>query len=432
VFAHVCLIVGALLAEFTLPNGIRVVELPPQVDSFEIVAGYEVENSALSSAVSSFLLSTKPVRTMAVAAYGAGGQVEAISESSRIGIRITGPAWAKPLIDEQLPAFFAQTADTSPELIARAAAIASDADRPDFRTEVEDDLRAALLGFRLHPERIPASDLAQFFRENMGADRAFVVTTGVVNRAIEQVPARSSVRTQRARPTDTPAERVMRYSPGLPDGAVILASPVPSVYYDGWYAILLLDRFIRRTLPAVSSSGLAPSLEASYIRLEVTFPEGQFDDIVEAGLIESLERVQLTQPDPADLEAARASAIEYLQSESVQRWFQSLGIERRRVDGIELLKSLSSDQVRAAARDLVADRVTASWSPKPKQVTVEVEDLNAAAPRSTRGSLRGSAISATHRCTRRVFAAAAAGIQRERSLQFNARYLCRAGRPQEV
>ena len=70
----------------TLPNGIRVYKIPPDgrdSHSFEVIAGYRtgVRNEmkgtgGLAAVVSTFLRSTPSARAMAVAAYGAGGEIE--------------------------------------------------------------------------------------------------------------------------------------------------------------------------------------------------------------------------------------------------------------------------------------------------------------------------------------------------------------------
>ena len=376
-FAQVCLIVGALVAgDITLANGIRVVELPAEPSSFEIVAGYQVENSPIAAVLSTFFIATGSARRMAVAAYGAGGQIQLISDHNLTAVRVTGPGWARPAIENELANFFMETPEKNPELVVRALATMRAQPAPDFRATVEEELRAAVLGERANTRNASPADVDQFFTANYGTDRAFVLTSGSVSSLLEQVAIRTSRRPEPAAGPANRAERIRRYKPDLPSGAVIFASRVPSVYYEGWFAALFLDQLIKRSLPEATSA-LTPSLEDYYYRLEVPVPEGQFDDVVEERLIADLNRLQLTRASAEDLEAARAAAIEFLERNSTVRWFQSLGIELRRTEGIERLKAFSADDLRVAARDFVTDHAAVSWSPKPRQVSVDVESLDA-------------------------------------------------------
>ena len=369
-FAQICLIVGAWVAgDVTLSNGIRVIELPASGDSFEIVAGYQVGNHPFASIVSTFLLSTNSARAIAVAAYGAGGRIELISDPDRIAIRVTGPIWAKPSIESELAKFFEETPQKNPELAARAVALARSRPVPDFRAQVEQELRVTVLG-----------DSPDFQDFNFETDRALVLMSSpVAINGLGDIAARRSMGRTGSIPPQAQGGRAFRYKPDLPAGAVILASPVPAVYYEGWYAALLLDRLIQQVIPGVTSS-IGPGLDGYYYRLEASVPEGQFDDIVEASLIEDLQQLELTRPTPEDLEAARASAIAYLGEEQIQKWFQGFGLDSRRLEGLDRLRAFTADDVRAAARDFLAARVVASWSPKPRQLSVDIESLDAPQP----------------------------------------------------
>ena len=376
-FAHLCLIVGVwMAADVNLPNGIRVIDMPSSSDSFEIVAGYQVRNSPLRSIISTFLLSTDSARSMALAAYAAGGEVRPSADLESAAIRIKGPAWVRPSIEKYLAEFLAETPQENAELVARAIAAAAARPAGDFRSKVESELRAAVLG-PVPDLETDAAEIERFFRDHFATDRAFVVASGsFAGDDLHGVPSRKAVRNEVPVESAGQAARALRYKPDLPVGVVILASRVPSVYYEGWYATLLLDRVIERVVPGVTT-WIEPSLDDYFYRLEVPAPEGQFDDIVEPRLIEILENLHRSGIAPAVMEDARAAAIGYLEEDAVRRWFQIFGIESRRLEGIERLNRLSADDVRIAARDFLSARVVASWSPMPKQVTIDVEPLDA-------------------------------------------------------
>ena len=386
-----------LAGEPTLANGIRVNRLPPEDDAFEMIAGYRagVRNETtgtigLAATTSFFLMSSSSARALALAAYGAGGDIEFFSELDRTGFRVKVPLWAKPIVEESAARFFAETPGKDPALGDRALAgarLRADASDADFRAKVKDEIRISLLGshpyhhkpagWKFDLAELSPKDLEQFFAENYGTDHAFVMMSGAPSPAWDEVPARTS-RLPRAPRNDVfKAERNFRFPPGRPAGAVIFASPVPSVYYKGWYAVLLLDRLIQRLASGKPAGTLIPALDPYYYRTEVAVPEGQLVDSVEENFLHEIERLQYVRAPERDLLEARQSAIEYLDSQAVQRWFLSLGIAERREEGIKWIRSFSADEMRATARDLlVSNRVVASWPPKAKEAVIAVESLN--------------------------------------------------------
>src|SRR5688572_28428345 len=224
-----------LAAEITLPSGIRLFELPAQTNTFEITAGYQTSDHVLNPTMLEFLLSTASARTMAVLAYGAGGRVESVSESGRSGIRVTGPLWLKPLIEVQLKEFFMETPGENPQLIARAIEISRRRTAQNFQAQVQDRLRAAELGQEVKWETLSQNDVEQSFSQYYGTDRGFVVSSVEVTAALESMPVRKSVRPESSVRSPVISRRIS-FEPGLPTGSVILATAIPSVYYEGWYA----------------------------------------------------------------------------------------------------------------------------------------------------------------------------------------------------
>ena len=383
-----------------LPNGIRIDEIPASDDRFELIVGYQAGLrsetrglSGLSSIIGHLLASSVPARSIAVAAYGAGGEVEFLNELDRTALRVSVPAWAKPMILDQIAAFLEQSPANNSELSARvlSAALREAGERDSqFRAKVLDEIRVGLLGS--HPyhhrpegwksdlEQVTAEDIAQFFAENCGTDRAFILATapfpGELRERVSALKSRASRRLHESPVRVIRAERSLRFASEESPGAVILASPVPGVFFQGWYSVLMLDRLIRRTVPGKPSTSLIPTLDAYYWSLEMTVPPGQFAEPAEENVMQEINRLQFSRAKTEDLEAARRDATEYLDSAYVRRWFLSHGLEARRAEGIQWVKSFTADDMRATARDLIiSNRVVASWSPKTAQRTVEVVSL---------------------------------------------------------
>jgi predicted Zn-dependent peptidase len=95
------------------------------------------------------------------------------------------------MILDQVSAFLEQSPANNSELLARVlSAVLQAAGERDsqFRAKVQDEIRVGLLGS--HPyhhrpegwksdlEQVTAEDIAQFFTDNCGTDRAFVLATG--------------------------------------------------------------------------------------------------------------------------------------------------------------------------------------------------------------------------------------------------------------
>jgi hypothetical protein len=238
----------------------------------------------------------------------------------------------------------------------------------NFRVQVEGEIRSALLG--------SGADLPDFSTE-----RAFVSITGAapaeLTALLSAIPRRPAQRPLGgAAIRRLAAERTLRFNPDVDTGAVIFASPVPGVYYEEWYTVLLLDRLIRRVIPLKVSTSLPLVLEQYYYRIEIPVLQGQLLETVEQSLMQEIQRLQFVQATAADLEAAKADARAFLQNAQTREWFESHGIPERRNEGLEWIESISADDLRATARDLiVANRVLATWAPKVRQTTVQVESL---------------------------------------------------------
>ena len=403
--ARLCLILIIFLsADSTLPNGIRVYEFTPGIDStnsFEVTAGYRTGGlreiagaGGLTQVVAAFLKSTPSVRAIEIAAYGAGGTVEYFSDTDRTGIRLKVPTWARSMVERSVAEFLSETPQKNPELVDRALEevrlrMPSDS---DVRAGVETQFRAALLGSYAQADLSKASrqTVNEFFTKYYGTNRAFAVTNSASLESLISVERRIS---EDPRPkTEGPsgnATRVQlpRVSSDLDEGAVLLGVPTPSIYYRSWYALLMLDRLIRETVSAKPKTELLPSLEPYFYRMEVAVPSGQLSESVDAALRADLNQMQYVRASREQVEAVRKSAIQFLDSERIQEWFASLGVSARRMEGIEWVRSFSADDMRAAARDLVeSDPVVASWSPRVRSLKLQTEYLSDIAGRLAKSS----------------------------------------------
>ena len=368
-FSPISAIFGLLFFASTLPNGIRLVELPSEGDSVQVVTGYTV--GGLSG-----LESTTAAKALLVEVYSAGGIFDFVKDLERTALRLSIPQWALPKILGLLPALFKEV-----PLVEKAGPSS-----PDFRAKVEEEIRSALLGAR---QPVGAS---------YATDNAFVLISAAapdsLRESLAAIPKRASPSTSEEQIDRLPAERTLRFKPELPAGGVIFASPIPGVYYKQWYLILLLDRVIHRAVPLMLQTALPLSVRPYYYRMELSVPAGQFPEPAEENLLQEIQRLQFTRADPGVLSAARAETLAYLDSTSVREWFASHDLAARRDEGMQWVESMTADDLRVAARDLlIMNRVIASWPPKPKQTAVAVEELRPAAkPIPAAGAVRSDDI----------------------------------------
>jgi len=351
VFALISAIFTLLFFPSTLPNGIRLVELPPGADSVEIVAGYT------SGGLSGFA-STAAAKALMLDAYSAGATIDFLNEIDRTAVRIRAAKWAAPMLTDRLPSLFKEVPKSTE---------GSTPSSPNFRAKVEEEIQNALVG-----PRAPAVDYA--------TDDAFVLISSPAPDSLRDALAAIPKRASANRPEDVierlPAERTFRFKSDIQEGGVIFASPVPSVYYRQWYLILLLDRLIHHGVRLPLKTTLPLTVRSYYYRVELPVPPGQLPEPAEENLLQELQRLQFTAANAKDLAAARQEALAYLDSNPVREWFASHDIASRREEGMQWLQAMSSDDMRLAARDLlIMNRVLVTWSPKPKQTAVSSEPL---------------------------------------------------------
>jgi hypothetical protein len=385
-----------LAGNTTLPSGIRVYDLqrPAKTgDFFEAIVGYRTGvnsetngTDSLAAVVAMFLKSSPSARAMAVAAYGAGGEVEYFSDLERTGIRLKMPNWARPMVEDSIAEFLSESPRKNPELVDRAlnevrfraASSMAATSSMDVLAKIEEQFRTAMLGSGalIDLQAARRETIEKFFAENYGTNRAFVLMNAVPSPSLQAVESRSS-------PTPNQDAEIPRkpsppfYIPSdLDEGMVIMGVAVPSIYYRNWYALLMLDRLIQQTVPSKPRTVIRPSLDTYFYRMEVPVPLGQTAEMMEATLRQELQQLEYVPASSQSLETARRSAIQYLESESVQLWFQSLGVPERRLEGIDWLRAFSADDMRAAARDVVETHpVIAGFSPRVRSLRLDTENL---------------------------------------------------------
>jgi hypothetical protein len=368
VFAHIFATFSLLFFASTLPNGIRLNELPAEGNSIEIVAGYTT--GGLKD-----LFSTPAANALLLDTYAAGGNIEYINDPGRTAFRITAPKWALPVLAERLPALFREVPQK--EVAAPSS--------PDFREKVEEEIRGALLG-----ASEPALDYA--------TDEAFILITGPAPNSLRDAVASIPKRGSERKPDETinrlSGERTLKFRPDLPTGGLIFASPIPGVYYKEWYSVLFLDRLIHRIVPLKLTTTMPLNAHPYYYRVELVVPLGQFPEAAQENLVQELQRLQLTRASSQDLNGAREEVLAYLDSKPVREWFASHDLLSRRDEGVQWIQMMSADDMRVAARDLlITNRVIATWDPKSKQTSVTSEPLTPAAatttaPRRTQSALK--------------------------------------------
>jgi hypothetical protein len=363
VLTPISAILAFLFFPATLSNGIRLIELPSTADRVEIIAGYD--EPRLND-----LASTAASRALIFSTYAAGGEIQFINQQDRTALRLVLPRWALPMLrDEQLSNLFKEVPKSTDE---SSAALASS--HADFRAKVEEEIRSALLTNVREPQ-------------GYSTDDAFIAMSAPISEtlrnALAGIPRRGTSVKPDPQISRLPAERSLRFRSELPTGAVIFAAPVPSVYYEEWYIVLLLDRIILGSLPIPLKTSLLLSLRPYYYRMELSLAAGEFPEPAESNFLQELQRLQFTPVASARLSAAKKQVADYLDSKEIREWFASRGISDRLQEGIGWVQSMTADDVRAAVRDLLlANRVIATWPPLPVQTKVEVENLSKGTPKA--------------------------------------------------
>jgi hypothetical protein len=67
----------------------------------------------------------------------------------------------------------------------------------------------------------------------------------------------------------------------LDEGVLILGVQTPSIYYQKWYAFLMLDQLIQQTLPSKPKTVFVPKLDSYFYRMEVSVPLGKTAEMMQ-------------------------------------------------------------------------------------------------------------------------------------------------------
>ena len=389
-----------------LGNGIRLIHLPrtepsPPDQSIDIAFGYTVglrdegayANGA-SSILDTYLAVSVPARTVALTTHFAGGQVDFFRELDLVGMHLrVGPTAAEVVLKE-IAAYFAQGLDGDTLEYARTLALEkARVDPDDFRTEIDDDVRRTL--FADHPyqrrplgreddiDRVEVAQLRAFYEASFGTDRAFVISSVHVSRPA--VAALSAVKPRLSRYTDvgpaaTERDTLVLEFPSRPVGGVILATVTPSVHFRDWYTTLVLDGLIRSVVSPDAALEFGPALDPFFHRvaLEVEIP--QYVEDARDDLLESIDRLQYRPASPDLLNSVKSQALGFLARRRTEEWFAAHDLWDALEEGRKVVRDLTADELRSAARDMLsARRVIAMWAPAFTEPSVEVESLNDAA-----------------------------------------------------
>ena len=152
----------------------------------------------------------------------------------------------------------------------------------------------------------------------------------------------------------------------------------PAIYKE-WYSILLLDRLIHRIVPLRISSDLQLAAHpTTTVSRFLCLPGSSRADRRYSAAGTTATAVYV----PKRTRWSRQKATRERISRAKRRWSGSPAVEFRRDERRNQVdQAMTADDLRVAARDLLlANRVLATWSPKPRQTAVEVEDLRKSDP----------------------------------------------------
>ena len=389
-----------------LGNGIRLIHLPrtePGLpdQSIDIAFGYTVglrdegayANGA-SSILDTYLAVSVPARTVALAAHFAGGEVDFVRRLDLVGMRLRVPSTAADVVLGEIAAYFAQGLDGDTLEYARTLALEkARVDPYDFRIDIDDQVRRTLFGdhpYQRRPlgreddiDRVDVAQLRAFYAASFGTDRAFVISSDPASRPA--VDALAAVQPRSSRYTDvataaTERDTTVLEFPSRPVGGVLLATATPSVPFRDWYTTLVLDGLIRSVVSpdAALAFGLALDPFFHRVSLEVEIP--QYVEDARDDLLESIDQLQYRPASPDLLNSVKSQALGFLARRTTEEWFAAHNLWNALEEGRTVVRDLTADELRSAARDMLsARRVVAMWAPAFTEPSVEVESLSDAA-----------------------------------------------------
>ncbi len=388
-----------------LSNGVRVIHLPvssPDIDDgnfTEIAFGYTVgvRNEpgypvGIAELTRFYLAASVRARSVALVAHLGGGEFEFIHEPDRIGMRVGVPESLVETTLIQVGAYLAEL-DFDPEMFEyarRRLVIETSVTEDNFGLELDREVGAALL--RDYPylwseratmdqvEQLQVSDLATYFQENFGTDRAWVVVSRTVSSdalgGIREITPRQASHSPATNALPDPIEIEFDF-PSRARGGVVLARAVPSVHFEGWFRALVVDRMLREVVPPPVTFQFGFGVDPVLHRIDIPVEIPLFAEDVRDDLLRQIAELQFRNPDPDQLSAAMESAKGYLKQRNVLEWFAAQDLWSSLEAGWDAIPGLTRDGFRSAVRDFSGlGRVVALWPPAFEQPRVTVESLS--------------------------------------------------------
>lgn len=394
-----------------LGNGLRVIYLPrvnspPGRDgrteiAFGYTAGARNEQGyprGVAQLVQAYLANSVTARSVALAVHLAGGSFEFLQERDLVGMRVAVPSGLVAIVLDQIAAYFndarldLETLEYARSLILEHALGTPSDEATRFGREVD----STLLGD--HPyvwsksadpgeiDRLQIDDLQQYFEDNFGTDRAYVILPETIPAAALETLSAVEPRVSITSPGSVPvlgAEEIALEFPSQSQGGVILATRVPSVHFEAWFHSLVIDRFLRQAVGPEAGFEFGFSVDSSMHRIEIPVEIPLFSEDVRDSVLNTIRQLPFQIPEPERLQVAVEDAIEFLGQRPVLKWFAAQGLWEALREGWNAIRNLTPDSFRSAARDFdSARRVVATWPPRIEQPQVRVENLSEDSPLS--------------------------------------------------
>ena len=390
-----------------LRNGLRIVYLP-QIDAsavgvergnvriaFGYTSGLRDEAdypSGMSALAATYLSVSSHARGVALATHFAGGEFEFSEELDLVGMRIGVPGGVVETILGQIALYFRQATVVDPDMLEYARALAVErarTDPDDFKLEIDSEIRRELLGdhpYRRRPvgqvddiRHIDIADFRRYYEENFGTDRAFVIVSEPLSdswsEAFAAIEARPSTYPDFPGVAIRPETSTIEF-PSRPTGAVILATAVPSVHFQDWFTMLILDGVMRQVVAQDATFRFPLAVDPSFHWLEITVEIPRYAEDVRDSLLERIDDLQFRPASPDVLRMVKRGALELLSRRSTLEWFAAQDVWGALEDGWTTVRDLTSDGLRTAAREMVHQkRVVALWAAAFEQPSVVVESL---------------------------------------------------------
>ncbi len=399
-----------------LPSLVRLIHLPPvlrtpaidEPGGVVIAFGFgadlppEGPEQTLHGLVRSWLFASVPARSVELIAHLGGGTFQIVEHPSLTGLRVRVPPQQVAAVVEQVALFLDQEL-TEGDLLDYVMAVqqdaagsqgeaAGDAGAGNNREQAVQAVTAALVGgesigdpprAEASPELPEASAVVQYFRAKFGTDRAWVIFSerpdAGTSALLNGIDARSSAPISRTLDQDMDIEDGATLTlPSRPEGGLVIGSRIPSVYYEGWFNTLVVDRAIRQALGTRVQTSFSPSRDGGVHLIETPVRLPDYPADVAARIWSDLVMLQSEAPVSISLVDIKQDALAYLARRNVLEWFAAENLWQPLADGWARVWNLTEAEFRSSAGSFLGEsRVVASWAPAFDSPTVIVESLDA-------------------------------------------------------